>query len=338
MANKLIQSIIPVLTGGSTAVNVESNCDTVHIKPAAGITLSSALNITVSGTPIKNTEITFIYGGLITTDTATGKSVNIFGTELTNAQALYEGEIKAYYNGSAWEIKVFPDSESGLSNLDGSGIVTGSIATAALADDAVTNDKLNSMTRGTVKVGGTSNTPTDLDAKTSGNVLVGDGTDVNSVAISGDITLSSAGVTAIGAGKVTNAMLATPPQTYYQLKRTITSAEVLSMNSTPINIISAPGSGKVIKILTGFVWVDYNTATYASGGQLELRFGSDIMGTAAVGSITTATDLLSNLYPIAAATTSSLNQALLLSNVTADFTTGDSEVKIILYYTIDDFN
>ena len=37
------------------------------------------------------------------------------------------------------------------------------------------------MTQGTIKVGGGSNAPTDLDAKTDGNILVGDGTDVNSV-------------------------------------------------------------------------------------------------------------------------------------------------------------
>lgn len=43
---------------------------------------------------------------------------------------------------------------------------------------------------------------------TSGNILVADGTQWVSVAVSGDITLSSSGVTTIGAGKVTNAMLA----------------------------------------------------------------------------------------------------------------------------------
>jgi hypothetical protein len=45
-------------------------------------------------------------------------------------------------------------------------------------------------------------------AKASGQILVGDGTDVASVAVSGDITLASTGVTTIGAGKVTAAMLA----------------------------------------------------------------------------------------------------------------------------------
>jgi hypothetical protein len=44
--------------------------------------------------------------------------------------------------------------------------------------------------------------------KTSGQIGIGDGTDFKSVAVSGDITISSAGVTAIGSGKVTSAMLA----------------------------------------------------------------------------------------------------------------------------------
>jgi hypothetical protein len=47
-----------------------------------------------------------------------------------------------------------------------------------------------------------------LAAATSAQILVGDGTDVVSVAVSGDLTISSAGVTTIGAGKVTATMLA----------------------------------------------------------------------------------------------------------------------------------
>ena len=79
--------------------------------------------------------------------------------------------------------------------------------TLRVKDDGITNAKLANMTRGTVKVGGTSNAPTDLDAKTDGYVLIGDGTDVNSVAVSGDVTITNAGVTSIGADKVTKTMV-----------------------------------------------------------------------------------------------------------------------------------
>lgn len=47
---------------------------------------------------------------------------------------------------------------------------------------------------------------------TSGNILVADGTDFESVAMSGDVTISSAGVTAIGASKITYAMLSSATQ------------------------------------------------------------------------------------------------------------------------------
>jgi len=64
-------------------------------------------------------------------------------------------------------------------------------------DDGITNDKLANMTQGTVKVGGASDAPTDLDAKTDGYILIGDGTDVNSVAVSGDVSITNAGVTTV---------------------------------------------------------------------------------------------------------------------------------------------
>ena len=71
-----------------------------------------------------------------------------------------------------------------------------------IADDAVSNTKLANIAQGSVKVGGGSNAPTDLDAKTSGQILVGDGTDIASVAVSGDVTLASDGAITIGNDKI----------------------------------------------------------------------------------------------------------------------------------------
>jgi hypothetical protein len=87
-------------------------------------------------------------------------------------------------NGTAWRAMVSQDP-------------IGGVGTADITDDAVTNAKLANITRGSVKVGGTADAPTDLDAKTSGQILVGDGTDVKSVAVSGDVTLSAAGAVTI---------------------------------------------------------------------------------------------------------------------------------------------
>jgi hypothetical protein len=90
---------------------------------------------------------------------------------------------------------------SGDATLSGAGALT-------IANDAIDNNKLANITRGSIKVGGASNAPTDLDAKTNGYILIGDGTDLKSVAVSGDITITSAGVVTIATDGVTNAKLA----------------------------------------------------------------------------------------------------------------------------------
>ena len=89
-------------------------------------------------------------------------------------------------------------------------IADGAIDTVHIANDQVTNDKLANIARGSVKVGGASNAPTDLDAKTSGQILVGDGTDVVSVAVGGDATLAANGtLTLAGAQTNITSLLAT---------------------------------------------------------------------------------------------------------------------------------
>ena len=81
------------------------------------------------------------------------------------------------------------------------------VDTLQLKDDAVTNAKLANITRGSIKVGGVADAPSDLVALTDKQILIGDGTDVISVAVTGDITISNAGVTAIGATKVIDSMV-----------------------------------------------------------------------------------------------------------------------------------
>jgi hypothetical protein len=53
------------------------------------------------------------------------------------------------------------------------------------------------MVRGTVKIGGVANAPTDLVASTSAQILIGNGTDLISVPVTGDVTISAAGVTTV---------------------------------------------------------------------------------------------------------------------------------------------
>jgi len=64
---------------------------------------------------------------------------------------------------------------------------------------------LSTLTRGYIIRGDSSGAPAKYDANNSGQILVGDGTDIASVAVSGDATLSAAGALTIAANAVGSA-------------------------------------------------------------------------------------------------------------------------------------
>lgn len=62
---------------------------------------------------------------------------------------------------------------------------------------AVQGEEKLAVSEGTVIVGDSSGLGSELDVSTSGQIVVGDGTTIASVAVSGDATLSSAGAVAV---------------------------------------------------------------------------------------------------------------------------------------------
>jgi len=80
---------------------------------------------------------------------------------------------------------------------------SGAIDTGDIADGSITLAKMDDLARGSIIVGGASDVPTALDAKTTTQILVGDGTDLKSVAVSGDATLANNGALTIAAKAVT---------------------------------------------------------------------------------------------------------------------------------------
>ncbi len=63
-------------------------------------------------------------------------------------------------------------------------------------------DAENDLTQGSIFVGDATNNQSEVDASSDGNILVGDGTTVNSVAVSGDLTIDNTGLTDLVAGAV----------------------------------------------------------------------------------------------------------------------------------------
>jgi|GEM_PF-2320876 len=82
---------------------------------------------------------------------------------------------------------------------------TGAVTIAA---EAVTLAKMADLAQGSLIVGATAgNRPTALDAKTAGQILVGDGTDLVSVPVSGDATLAATGALTVADNAITNAKI-----------------------------------------------------------------------------------------------------------------------------------
>jgi hypothetical protein len=166
-----------------------------------------------------------------------------------------------------------------------------------------------------------------LSAKTSGQVLVGDGTDLVSVAVSGDATLA-----ANGALTVADVTLGSDAQgdLHYKSSATVTArlakgtaGQALVMNagatapewvSTGVlyaavsipsaditdvaagklghangyEIIAAPASGKAIEVISAVVINDYDTAAYTDGGNLTLNY---VGASAVTGAVSAANSL-----------------------------------------------
>lgn len=87
------------------------------------------------------------------------------------------------------------------------------------------------LAEGNVLVGNSSGVATALNAKTNTQILVGNGTTITSVAMSGDTTMTNAGVVAIGNAKVSGAKMTTTVG-YFQVAKDTT-------NTTPVNVFGA---------------------------------------------------------------------------------------------------
>ena len=138
----------------------------------------------------------------------TGTGLDIDGLSALGGTGLHQTQDHFVFSDNGTEKKItFSNLEDAIFGNVSSDVTIAAGGAATIANDAVDNNKLANITRGSIKVGGGSNAPTDLDAKTDGQILVGDGTDINSVAVSGDIGLANNGAVTIQANAVEGSML-----------------------------------------------------------------------------------------------------------------------------------
>lgn len=200
--------------------------------------LTSDWSFTYVGTPVETMRCRIIYNA---TTTLGAFHLYFFGVQMPDILAAKDFTVEVLYLNAGWNVTFHIDAQD-----------SSVIETNDLVDDCVTNDKLANMTRGTIKVGGVSDAPTDLNAKTSGYILIGDGTDIKSVAMSGDATIIASGSITISNDVVDNNKLANMTRGTIKVGGVAnaptdlvasTNAQILIGNGT--DLVSVPMTGDV---------------------------------------------------------------------------------------------
>ena len=198
--------------------------------------------------------------------TSVTSTVDIDG--LGAGTSLHQTQDHFMFSDNGTEKKItFSDVEDAIFGNVSSDATIAAGGALTIANDAVNNNKLANIAQGSIKVGGGSNAPTDLDAKTDGQILIGDGTDINSVAVSGDITISNSGATTIGADKVHGTML----------NDDVADTSTIEISSNNLSVLKVPNDLTIDNVTlnlnsgttfngSGAVTLSAKTAAIANGG------------------------------------------------------------------------
>ena len=203
--------------GTNNEVEITNGANSIQIGLPNDVTIGQDLTVTrniSNASAVSDSHLTGSFTGSFTGDGSnlTGVAQDI--DTLSAGSDIVAADKFLYSNNGTEESVTFAIISSSIfENISGDAtiaaggaltIANNAVETDMISDDQVTNAKLANIARGSIKVGGASDAPTDLDAKTSGQILVGSGTDIASVAVSGDMTLASDGTLTIDDNAVDN--------------------------------------------------------------------------------------------------------------------------------------
>lgn len=173
------------------------------------------------------------------------------------------------------------------------------------------------------------NTPNERLA--SGQIRIGNSSNVSvPLALSGDVTVSSTGVAALGASKVLTSMLS--PLTIQYVKVTANAAAASALNTTPLTVVAAPGAGFIVLVHRAVGVLNFSGGAITANGIVGL-YETNSAGQVLTNTLTLASflgagaDVIKTLGIIDSATTGTTrldNKAIVLSQATGDSTVGSS--------------
>ena len=120
-------------------------------------------------------------------------------------------------------------------------------------------------------------------------------------------------------------------QNYLETTVTVTSAQLLALNASPVSLLAAPGLNKYIKILLVTSFLDFNSVQYTASQPLTVASGGFTFATIPTTQYNSAADKVYS--PAIGSTTLSANSAVFLST-DASPTNGNSPLKLKIRYQI----
>lgn len=119
----------------------------------------------------------------------------------------------------------------------------------------------------------------------------------------------------------------------------LTSANLLAMNATPVTVVAAPGAGYALDFVSAVLIYDSTLTAYVNGGVITINYGS---GGAAVSTnlaatfLTGAGDKVYNMQKLNAAGgyTMPVNTGLVITNAAAPFITGTGVCRLYITYKV----
>jgi len=118
---------------------------------------------------------------------------------------------------------------------------------------------------------------------------------------------------------------------------TLSSAEILALNSTPKTLVSAPWAWRIIDVESITAFVDYNSAAYATNTTIEFRYtnGSGAKVSADISNLLAATaDKIITVRGVASEVVNVANAAVVAVAATWDPVTGNSPVYVTVRYRV----
>ena len=149
---------------------------------------------------------------------------------------------------------------------------------------------------------------------------------------------SGSGVTIDGVLLKDGGVSSTSGITEYARIVNLTSANLLAMNGTPVEVVPAYGAGTVVCFKSAILIYDDQGTDYANGGAISINYASGAAQSSTLAStfLSSNGDKVWNLEKLNAANglTQLVNTGLVITNASAPFITGTGICRLHIFYTV----